>query len=141
VELDQLAQEVVYNALQSLTDDNDIQFFLHTRAPGMCIKAKQSFKLALVFNELVTNSIKYAFQTRPNGRIDITLDREEKGGLPYGLIEFRDNGPGFPNDVLAGEREDIGLHLVRATIVQEMKGKLVLHNEAGAVVNCRFQAL
>ncbi len=141
VALDRLAQEVVTNALQSLTDDSDIQFVLHAREPEMCIEAKQSFKLALVLNELVTNSIKYAFQTRPNGRIDITLDREEKNGLPYGLIEFRDNGPGFPDDVLAGEREDIGLNLIRATITKEMKGELVLCNEGGAVIRCNFSIL
>jgi len=56
--------------------------------------------IGMVLNELVTNSMKYAFQSEQNPQISILLkedlDRNEIS------LEYADNGSGYVGDVTAG---------------------------------------
>lgn len=55
----------------------------------------QAIPLGLIMNELITNSLKYAFTNTPNGQITINI-REENNKL---CIYYIDSGPGLKNDV------------------------------------------
>ncbi|MBL7095799.1 PAS domain S-box protein [candidate division KSB1 bacterium] len=66
--------------------------------------------VALILNELFTNSIKYAFPENKKGAIEISfnlLDEET-----YQLI-YKDNGVGLPDNIDFSTTETLGLHLVK----------------------------
>jgi two-component sensor histidine kinase len=98
------------------------------------VTAKQASALALIINELATNSLKHALSNASALRIAIQFQQEAK----QIMLEYRDNGPGFPSEVLCGERENVGLHLVRMLSRHDLRGKIDLSNRGGAVVRISF---
>ena len=55
-------------------------------------------------------------------------------------MEFRDDGPGYPEDVLQLERYRVGFDLIQKMVRQGLRGELSLHNDDGAVAVIRFKA-
>jgi two-component sensor histidine kinase len=89
----------------------------------------------LVINELATNAIKYALADRLTGQITVRI--EDEGDLI--LFEFRDDGPGFPEEIIRQERHNVGIYLVRTIVQQDLDGAMSLENDHGAVVTIRFR--
>lgn len=87
--------------------------------------------LGLILNELITNSIKHAFEEHQLAkRIQISL-HEENGRLKF---IYRDNGKGFDTTVPnSGAKK--GVDLVK-NLARELKGDIELRNEAGAMFIC-----
>jgi PAS domain S-box-containing protein len=109
-------------------------------AAGIRVEPRQATALALVLNELVTNSRKYAFADHHAGRISIQMKMEDgPDGFGMLLLTYKDDGTGWPADVLAGEREGVGLRLIRGTLRGLPKGSFNLSNDGGAVATCRFK--
>jgi PAS domain S-box-containing protein len=95
------------------------------------ISAKQAANLAIVLNELVTNSIKYAFNNIKNPSILVASKMEDS------ILEicFKDNGCGYPIDVLDDKRRNVGLRLIHQLIEQMDDGRVELFNDNGAVTS------
>ncbi len=55
-------------------------------------------------------------------------------------FEFRDNGAGYPQDVLQLERHNVGFDLIKNIVRKGLRGKLELYNDHGAVAVVRFPA-
>lgn len=94
----------------------------------------------LIVNELVSNSLKYAFpgyhQIGRQGLIKITLVREGDGRL---ALSVSDNGIGLPKDFNINKVESLGLQLV-TTLVEQLDGRLEVKNEGGASFRIIFRA-
>ncbi|QWX85561.1 hypothetical protein H0I23_07950 [Cellulophaga sp. HaHaR_3_176] len=73
-----------------------------------------SIPLGLTINEIVTNSLKYAF-INEKGIISIKLKKNTNNSY---LLEIGDNGKGFPKDVTFRNTETLGLKLVHKLVVQ-----------------------
>ena len=54
-------------------------------------------------------------------------------------LEFRDDGPGYPDEVLQLERYNVGIDLVQNIVRQSLHGELSLRNDPGAVTLIRFK--
>src|SRR5690606_555798 len=89
--------------------------------------------LGLIINELITNSIKHAFEAHQGARqIQISL-REENNRLKF---VYRDNGRGFKTThTNRGTKK--GVNLLK-NLAQELKGTIELRNECGAVFICNL---
>jgi two-component sensor histidine kinase len=106
---------------------------------GMTTYWRNPMALAMVINELTTNSVKYAFAGRAQGELRIQLEElETDDGEPAVRLVFRDDGPGFPEGVLAGERDSTGLRLIEACVTRTLSGEIAWHNDGGAVVEIQF---
>ncbi len=125
--LDELLTKVIQAALSASPIHHKIELSVRAAAEPLLVTPYQATSLALVFNELTTNSIKHAFAGRSQGRIDvrITTGQDQAGGV---TLRFRDDGPGWPDDVLRGARENIGLNVVRMTVRGSLRGQLTLSN-------------
>ncbi|MBN1877069.1 MAG: PAS domain S-box protein [Anaerolineae bacterium] len=134
LDLADLAEKVIDGVLFVSCMRYQIQYHVISPDEPVHVAPKQAFKLALIFNELTTNSLKYAFRGCDEGHLTVKI-RVENG---WGGIEFADDGPGWPADVLQGLRQDVGLGLVRGIIEHEMQGEVILYNDNGAVIECRF---
>jgi PAS domain S-box-containing protein len=74
-----------------------------------------SISIGLIINELLTNSIKYAFPNNRKGEINIAVRRSNDHQL-YILVE--DNGVGMPEGFDLGNSKSFGLVLVNSLVEQ-----------------------
>ena len=89
---------------------------------------------ALIVNELVTNSIKYAFENQEEGQIRILAETKDD---QLTLI-VQDNGCGFSDDINIDERETLGLKIVR-TLTRQIGGELEIDCKNGAQFKVVFE--
>ena len=101
------------------------------------VNAKQAGSLALVFNELATNTSKYALRNRDTAYIKVLITAEEN----IVQCEFRDNGPGYPDKVLQQQQQNIGIYLVQTIVHKDLHGEVTLRNDNGAVTMLKFKNL
>jgi two-component sensor histidine kinase len=100
------------------------------------VSPDQANNLALVINELATNTVKHALQERRAARISVRISlADDKVSF-----EFRDNGPGFPRAVLQLEQHNVGFDLIQTIVSDGLRGELTLRNDDGAVVLIQFLA-
>ena len=85
--------------------------------------------LGIIINELVSNSLKYAFLGRDKGEIQIKLHREGRKSTSY-VLSISDNGIGIPEDLEIENLDGLGLQLV-TTLVEQLDGELELKREKG----------
>ncbi len=138
--LERLVYEVISSALSSSPIRRQIQLVLSSPdgTSNLPISPRQATGLAMVLNELTTNSVKYAFQGRPGGRIEVQFSVEQDSWI---TLTFHDDGPGWPEEVLKKERESVGLRLIRLMVRSPLQGQLELGNDGGAVAKIRFKRL
>lgn len=90
--------------------------------------------VALVINELLQNSMKYAFVNNPSGNIKITVT---KGGL-YSQIRVIDDGGGF--NVSSMQGNSLGFSIVQTLVGDKLHGDLnILSDEQGTTVTFSFK--
>ena len=95
----------------------------------------QAHNLAVVINELATNTVKYALREQDMVNIDVRIEFD---GDIITLI-FRNDGPDYPPEVLRMERIGTGLELLQNIVRQSLRGELLLRNDGGAVTEIRFK--
>ena len=98
----------------------------------------------LIINELVSNSLKYAFPGEHNDEKDNKLElqllmekkQNETSDEDYFSLIVRDNGVGFPEDYDITQTESLGLQPV-FTLVDQLQGKLQwdIKNKAEFIIN------
>ena len=96
--------------------------------------------LGLILNELLTNSLKYAF---PASTIDSTY---KKGHIRVGLVKnnnvytlsVEDDGIGFPEDIDLENTNSLGLRLIN-TLTEQIKGKIYLKSGDGTSFKIEFK--
>ena len=89
----------------------------------------------LIVNELVSNSLKHAFQGRERGEISIRLRTEES----QHTMVVKDNGVGFPPDFDIAQVDSLGLTIVKA-LANQMGGQVTLLSKDGANTEVNFPA-
>jgi len=90
----------------------------------------------LIINELLSNSLKYAFPAGQSGEITIDFKLENKINM-YHLI-IGDNGVGFPKYLDFRKSESLGLQLVRL-LTKKIHGTIELDREGGTFFKIIFK--
>lgn len=90
----------------------------------------------LIINELITNSIKYAFPDNSKGKICIKLT--QKGDDL--CIKISDNGIGLPEDFDYSTTKTLGLRLVNS-LIRQMNADLKLKVDNGTHFQMKFKEL
>lgn len=104
-------------------DIDDIELDMETSIP-----------CGLIINELVTNSVKYAF---PEGKGTISI--QFKGQDELQLI-IKDDGIGLPQEVDVEHIETLGLQLV-LNLVKQLNGELTINRSQGTEYIIKFKEL
>lgn len=86
----------------------------------------QAIPCGLILNELVSNSLKYAYPEGEGGEIQIEI-KEKDGKIK---IRVEDFGSGLPQGFKIEESDSLGLGLVD-TLVDQIDGELILKTENG----------
>ena len=87
----------------------------------------------LILNELVTNSLKYAYPEGGDGRIRIGL-RQVDGRVQ---LSVADDGVGLPKDVDARMGQSLGLTMVH-TLIGQLQGELEIDDQNGTLFRFSF---
>jgi PAS domain S-box-containing protein len=132
--LSDLAMEIIQAALKSLPRDKEVSVGVPTSS--IRVTPDQAHSLALVFNELATNTIRHAMVQNEARAITVHIARDGDSVA----CEYRDDGPGFSAEALREEGRNVGLNLVHNVVRRSLHGDLVLRNDGGAVALIRFKA-
>ncbi|MGB8233059.1 MAG: sensor histidine kinase, partial [Methanobacterium sp.] len=90
----------------------------------------------LIVNELITNCLKHAFPGDTKGEISIELFRKDD---KY-VLNVKDDGVGFPEDIDFKNTESLGLQLV-INLVSQIEGTVELDGTNGSSFNIIFNEL
>lgn len=88
----------------------------------------------LIINELVSNSVKYAFPDNRTGEIFISLNKNDNRKF---LLTVRDTGIGAPQNKDIGKSDTLGIQLV-TLLSKQMNGHMEILNEKGKGLEFRI---
>jgi PAS domain S-box-containing protein len=104
---------------------------------SICLNIDRSIPCGLIVNELISNSLKYAFPDNRAGEINIRLHADLEGGI---TLTVADNGVGLPTDLDVSKTHSLGLQLVHL-LVKQLRGELEHHNDGGASFVVRLRRM
>jgi len=88
----------------------------------------------LIVNELISNSLKYAFPDGKKGTIVIDLQKCNNNEI---ILTISDDGVGFPEGINYRETQSLGLQLVN-TLVGQIDGNISMENHVGTTFRISF---
>jgi two-component sensor histidine kinase len=117
------------------SDGSSVQML--TEIPEINLSVDLAIPCGLIINELVTNSLKYAFpdHDKPNNQVTIKFTPLENDKL---RIEVYDNGGGIPDPVVWDSVHSLGLYLVKILSEQQLMGSVHLNSGSGAHFTIEF---
>jgi two-component sensor histidine kinase len=90
----------------------------------------------LIINELISNSLKYAF---PEGRSgEIRISYRSTGNSNFELI-VGDNGVGLPVDMDVKKTESWGMRMVAILIENQLHGEFTINRDRGTEYHIKFK--
>jgi two-component sensor histidine kinase len=105
--------------------EKDIQDFV--------LDVKRLQTLGIILNELLTNTMKYAFKGRKQGQISVSVSNRDK----HATVSIQDDGNGIPDSVSVGNSSGFGLQLVHA-LTQQLDGTITVERNAGTKIVLEF---
>jgi PAS domain S-box-containing protein len=118
--------ELCRNLISSYQYNKKTVVVLKQKIEHVELNLDQAIPCGLIINELITNSMKYAFNTQTKGIIFLNLkERHEMIELTVG-----DNGIGLPDGFDYLQTDSLGLQLV-VTLVEQLDGEIKVDNKDG----------
>ncbi|NQT63454.1 MAG: PAS domain S-box protein [Candidatus Marinimicrobia bacterium] len=110
---------------------------IHQKIAEIKLDIDKAIPCGLIVNELVTNSLKYAFPDKREGDIWISAgpigDKKAK-------IEIKDNGVGLGEDLVFEKTKSMGLRIVRI-LTEQLGGTLEINTEKGSSFSLTFDLI
>ncbi len=122
--------EELADFFRSLTDNQSTLICFTINTPYQ-LDARSTKYLALLINELITNSIKHAFKQQPQPHIHIQLHKQGE----HFLLTYQDNGCGIPSE----HQASTGSHLLK-TMSLQLGGQSQYATSKGLLFELRFPA-
>ncbi|MFA4878251.1 MAG: PAS domain S-box protein [Methanoregula sp.] len=125
-------KKIAENLLQSYgISSKTVEIRIH--AENIFIPIDKAIPLSLIINEMISNSLKYAFPDNRPGKIEIDI-RKSDDRLSLALS---DNGIGLPRNVTLEQTDTLGLQLVNS-LVRQLQGNISLNRESGTEYHIDF---
>lgn len=113
------------------TEIKNIKLLLNLK--NVYLNLDASISCGLILNELISNSLKYAFPNNKAGIIFVNLSVKDK----LVNIEIGDNGIGINENLDIKKTPTLGLQLVN-TLVEQINGKIIVERKNGTKFNIEF---
>lgn len=105
----------------------------HFDVDPILASTKRAIPIALIVNELVTNSYKYAFSESGKGDIIISMKREGD----FIVLSVSDSGPGIPESKDLTKSNSLGMKLL-AIFTKQIKGTYTINSNNGLKISIKF---
>ena len=123
-------EDIVQLAADSFLRGNK-KIGLHITGEGTVLSLDKAIPVGLIVNELVCNAYKHGFAEQENGKITITVDREEDRIR----LVVKDNGKGLPEDL---NDNSLGIRIIHS-LTRQLHGEFNYYNdEEGAIGDLTF---
>lgn len=96
---------------------------LHIDIPDIKLSIDTAIPLGLLINEAITNSLKYGFENKSEGLIEIGLQKETEDEHNY-ILTISDNGIGFSQEAHSKVTKSLGLKLIH-NLARQLQGSVV----------------
>jgi|GEM_PF-1894863 len=106
---------------------------LDIKVKGIKININKAIPCGLIINELVSNSLKYAFKDMEKGTITITFYNNKENYV----LSVKDNGIGIPKNINVNNTNTLGLKLI-STLNDQLEGNLNIISKNGTEVKITF---
>ncbi|MCK9151848.1 sensor histidine kinase [Methanobacterium alcaliphilum] len=123
------------NLFRSYTD-NSQRIKLNLDVENIMLDVNTAVPLGLMVNELVTNSLKYAFGDLSKGEVNIAFKKMDNEFI----LNISDNGSGFPDDLDFRNTHSLGLQIVNR-LTDQISGQIQMHNSKGTAFEIKFKEL
>jgi PAS domain S-box-containing protein len=134
VDMDGYLNNLTSNVIQAFSLGKEINFKVD--AKDVFLDVETAMPCGLIVNELLTNSLKYAFQNRFEKTPQITVALKNENNVITILVS--DNGVGLPNDFDWENTDSLGLKLVNFWVKYQLAGSINVDLEAGTRYNISF---
>lgn len=108
-------------------ESSKVPVTLETELQEINFDVKRALPVGLIINELITNSLKYAFSHSQYGTIRLTLKKHKK----WIKITVSDNGSGISENLLSDKSTGLGLDLIQM-LISQLDGEISAKNKNGA---------
>ncbi len=115
--------------------DNTDRIKLIVKADDVALDMDTAMPCGLLINEIVSNSLKYAFPNDHEGEIKIEVKK-----LPdnYIVMSISDNGIGISQEIDFEKAESLGLQLITA-LASQLDGELKISRDTGTEILVSFR--
>ena len=107
---------------------------LHIHADPIYLNMDKAIPCGLILNELVANSLKYAFPSGQSGQIHIELRAR---GDDEVVLSVGDNGVGLPPEVDFRKTDSLGMKLI-GVLTTQLRGSIELRQGPGTTFEIAF---
>jgi len=125
--------ENLANYLFKIYGVNTKRILMETSIEEANIDFNRAILLGLIVNELISNSLKYAFPDDREGQIVVRLDTKGKDFI----LTTSDNGIGLPKNFRLRQTNSLGLQLVQA-LTNQLKGSIKMDRRRGTKFVIKF---
>lgn len=122
------------NLMKIYADDKNIELQKDINVDSLSVDTL--IPIGLLINEVVTNSLKYAFKGRDEGVIEIELKPHNTGYI----LRISDNGIGMPENQLDQYKDSLGMELI-STFVSQLDGEVEVDVSEGTSYIVEFYPL
>jgi PAS domain S-box-containing protein len=107
---------------------------LNSNVDNSPINLNQAYPLGLVINELMSNSLKYAFPDNREGEVSVSLKKLDKELE----LTIADDGIGIPDGLDWKNSKSLGLKLVRTLVEKQLDGSIDVERNNGTKFTIKF---
>ncbi|MDZ7961147.1 MAG: histidine kinase dimerization/phosphoacceptor domain -containing protein [Aulosira sp. DedQUE10] len=132
IDFSDYTRSLINNLLRSYGVKSNINN--HIRIEKIFLKIDTAISCGLIINELVSNSIKYAFLDNQQGDIYIEMLETDKNQY---FLNISDNGVGLFQDIEVYKNQSLGLQLVWS-LVEQLQGTITFNTSLGASFTITF---
>lgn len=121
--------EMLTNNLMQSYNASESGIKLDTEVEALRLHSETVIPLGMIINELVSNSLKYAFKNKERGEIKVVLKKiNEKL-----LLQVKDDGTGIPDYVDITQTNSFGYKIIKA-FTQKLKALMTVDSKSGTDV-------
>ena len=137
IEFNEYINDLAANLFQSYVA-NSGKITLNMNIENIQMDIDFAIPCGLIINELVTNSLKYAFPEDRKGEIRIVLRKTDKEMFE---LVIGDNGIGLPKDLDFRKTGSLGLHLVTILAENQLHGEININRNIGTEFQIKFRGI
>ncbi len=136
VSLIQMIRRVMEMVIQ-LSNGSQKKVTYEIQGEDVQISSQKATAVALIINELTTNSMKHGFANSPSGMIVVTLTSSKDNRIN---LDFSDNGVGLPQGFCIEMYKCLGLQLVSNLVQDDLNGVFSLSTDDRTTARIEFRA-
>lgn len=127
-------KEYIDSIVKSLLEIYSSKIKYISKVDNITLNSDQTKTLGLIINELINNTVKYAFPDNQEGSIQIKISRTDK----IIEVEYKDNGIGIPEDVDFDNPTSLGLIVIQS-LTKQIGGQINYSYENGTYIRLVFE--